>query len=832
MLPGLTSRWLPVLFFLFAVTASSTLASGQNVTRQSSPPAAQMHTLTPDSPVSSSSGSAGGPTSPAPHPAARSGGVFRAPAQPIIIPRLTTAPVLNDFLGSRVRAAAAQMLRIDRFVERYPRDGELPTNSTAAFLGYTHQYLFVAFVCHARRSKLVRGHLMPRDLIGNDDNVRVMLDTFYDHRRAFVFKTNPLGTQADALFSEQSGYDFSFDTVWDSWGQRTPWGYVVLMRIPFPSLYFAKALPGQLRTWGIILERIVGQTKEQDYWPQNQHNVAGKLTQDMKVEGFADIAKGRTRQFEPYSLARNLRQLNVVNPTDPYFQSKHLQAYGGLDSKFILRNSLVLDTTLNPDFSQVGVNNPALPNQRFPFFFPEVRPFFIENSSYFMTPFNLYYTDNIVTPQFGARLTGKLGPWALGILGVDDRSPGQSVPQGSPEYGSRAHFYVARMNRDIGTQTDVGLIYTDREYLSSFNRTGGVDYRARVHHRWTFTGQAVTSETRNISNSTVGEQKCLSLSLSCSGQGYYNNVNYYSLHNQGWIGYTDVAAGYVTDTGFFQRPDVREVNGSYNYVFRTYNSSFLFDHAPGLYFERIWDHHGVPLDFYFNPSYFFDFTGHTHLSLNLSFGQDRLRPIDYPALTQDVEHHSHTAGFSLYTSPVPDLALGLGYTGGRVINYKPALGQGPGPVNMVSPNISVEFEPSHYFDLQNTYIFTHFTNVKNGDLAYDNHQLITRWNYQMNQALSVSLIGQYISTLPDARYTQLTSSKTLFADALFTYMPHPGTAVYVGYIGNFANIARALCTWQAPGQCNPNDPILPPTGSSMINDGKTVYVKVSYLLRF
>jgi hypothetical protein len=63
-------------------------------------------------------------------------------------------------------------------------------------------------------------------------------------------------------------------------------------------------------------------------------------------------------------------------------------------------------------------------------------------------------------------------------------------------------------------------------------------------------------------------------------------------------------------------------------------------------------------------------------------------------------------------------------------------------------------------------------------------------------------------------------------------MPHPGTALYVGYIGNFANIDRSLCTREASGDCNPLDPILPPTDSSLINDGKTIYVKVSYLLRF
>ena len=228
--------------------------------------------------------------------------------------------------------------------------------------------------------------MMARDALGDDDSVQIMLDTFYDQRRAFVFASNALGVQADALYSEQSGYDFSFDTVWDTWARRTPWGYVVLMRIPFASMYFADADPGQMRTWGIILERNISHSDEQDYWPRSNHNIAGRLTQDMEVEGFRDIARGQNLQFEPYSLARNVRQLNSVNPVDPYFQDQHLQGYSGLDAKFILHNSLVLDTTINPDFSQVGIDNPAVPNQRFPPYFPEVRPFFIENSSYFRPP--------------------------------------------------------------------------------------------------------------------------------------------------------------------------------------------------------------------------------------------------------------------------------------------------------------------------------------------------------------------------------------------------------------------------------------------------------------
>jgi len=141
-----------------------------------------------------------------------------------------------------------------------------------------------------------------------------------------------------------------------------------------------------MRTWGIILQRNISHANEQAFWPQNRHAIAGRLTQDMAADGFSDIEHGQNLQFEPYVLGRNLRQLNTIDPTDPYFQSKHFQGYSGLDAKFILHNSLILDTTVNPDFSQVGIDNPAIPNQRFPPYFAEVRPFFIENSSYFQTP--------------------------------------------------------------------------------------------------------------------------------------------------------------------------------------------------------------------------------------------------------------------------------------------------------------------------------------------------------------------------------------------------------------------------------------------------------------
>lgn len=750
----------------------------------------------------------------------------------IVIPRLDVAPKIDEFVSYPANSSIARrMLRITNFIQRVPEDGSLPFEETTAYLAYTHDAFFAVFLCRDNAPKLIRAHMLARDSLADDDNVVLMLDTFHDQRRAFVFQSNPLGIQADALYSEQTGYDFSFDTVWDTWGRRTPWGYVVMMRIPFASMYFKDAAPGEMRTWGIILNRNISHTQESDYWPRSNHNIAGRLTQDQEISGFRDVEHGKNKQFEPYVMARNLRQLNTVDKSNPYFEHKGLQGYTGLDAKFILHNSLVLDATVNPDFSQVGIDNPAVPNQRFPPFFAEVRPFFIENSSYFQTPLSLYYTNNIVKPQFGTRLTGKLGRWAAGLLAVDDRGPGEAVPQNNPQYGKRAYTYIGRLDRDFGAQSNVGAIYADREYQGSFNRAGGIDYRMRVGNRWTVTGQGLASETTNLNNHTQGEQSCENYALSCSGQAWLQEVSYSDLHWNWWTAYSDTAAGFVTDTGFFQRPDIRQPNGRISYTFRPQTGRILA-HGPRMYMERIWDHNGVPLDFYINPGYRVSFKRRTSIYASAEFGQDRLRPIDYPALKHDVEYHSQTLAASFYTSPVPWLALGGGYYQGNGINYNPPHGQGPGPVNVASPNMNLEVKGLHGFDLQNNYVFTRFTDPQTGTDVYDNHELISRWNYQMTKAASINLIGQYIATLPHPEFTNLENSKTLFGDALFTYMPHPGTALYVGYIGDFANLNRALCTHEQDGACDPNFPILPTTYSSLMNDGKTIYVKLSYLLRF
>lgn len=737
----------------------------------------------------------------------------------VIIPALSAMPKLSDFLANAPAGVVREMLRIGNFTERYPDDGAPSTEPTVAYLGYTREYLFAAFVCSDDQPRSIRGHLLPRDSLSEDDSVSVLLDTFHDSRRAFLFKANPLGIEADALYTEQTGSDYSFDTVWDTWGTRTPEGFTVLMRIPFTSLRFENASAGVSRTWGIILQRNISRKDEQVFWPQVKHNVAGELTQEAVAEGFEDIERGKNGQIEPYALAHSLHQLNTVNAENPFFNNKLLQGYEGIDTKYVFHNSLALDVTVNPDFSQIGVNNPAPPNQRFAFYYPELRPFFIENSSYFQTPLNLYYTPNIVMPQYGERLTGKAGAYAVGVLSVDDRGPGLNVPEGDPAYGTRSHYYVGRVNRDIGNQSNLGVIFADQQYMNSFNRNGGVDYRTRIAGRWTLTGQGVTSETQSTGSAWQ------------SGQGWVQGVSYTDLHTSFWMRYSDIASGYLTQTGFFTRPDVRQPNGRYSYTFRPAHGPLL-SHGISVYSERIWDHTGLPLDYYLMPSYNFNFKHSTGGSIFAMLGQDRLRPSDYSALPANVEYHSIGAGVDFYTSPTPSVSLGYSGFAGSSINYSPPSGEGPVPVHAGSDQLSFEIKPVKTLNLSNSYEFDRFTQPVTGAVAYDNHQIVERWNLQMDKAWSVNFIGVYLATLPNTTYTSVTNTKDIYGNLLLTFLPHPGTAFYLGFTTDYVNLNSNLCTRESDGTCNPQYPILPTTSSPQMNDQRIFYVKINHLFRF
>ncbi len=153
--------------------------------------------------------------------------------------------------------------------------------------------------------------------------------------------------------------------------------------------------------------------------------------------------------------------------------------------------------TFNPDFSQVESDEPQVTvNQRFEVFYPERRPFFMENNSYFTTPQNLFFSRRIIDPQFGVRLTGRLGRWNIGALAADDRAPGERVMPNDPLHGRRAIDTVLSLQRDFFKDSHLRLFVTDRELASTSNRLASLDTRLHLKNNFFITAQAATSRSR------------------------------------------------------------------------------------------------------------------------------------------------------------------------------------------------------------------------------------------------------------------------------------------------------------------------------------------------
>ncbi|MBI3484748.1 MAG: carbohydrate binding family 9 domain-containing protein [Acidobacteria bacterium] len=331
------------------------------------------------------------------------------------IPRIDRPPQLEDFLEMRPNEEwQGKLVRLEGFVQRAPDYGRPTSERTEAYLGYDNQNLYVVFVAFDSQPEEIRARLGRREDVRRDeDQVGIYLDTFHDQRRAYQFGSNAVGIQYDSSYSEDTGViDDSFDTVWYSRGRLTSQGFVVWLSIPFKSLRFP---PTPSQSWGILLWRWLPRRSEGSWWPRATTQKRGQLGQTATATGLEGISPGRNLQFIPYLSGRAFRAPDLRTPAQPVYAARSMELSAGLDAKIILKDSLVLDLTVNPDFSQVESDEPQLVvNQRYEVFFPEKRPFFTENANYFQVPMvtsnaELLFTRRIADPQFGARLTGKLG---------------------------------------------------------------------------------------------------------------------------------------------------------------------------------------------------------------------------------------------------------------------------------------------------------------------------------------------------------------------------------------------------------------------------------------
>ncbi len=756
------------------------------------------------------------------------------------VPKLSFAPQIEDFKGMEPSPrAAAAMLRVEGFVQHDPHDGQPLSQKTVVYIGYTDKNLYVVCLCFDNEPSKIRATMARRELIDSDDQFGFILDTFQDKKNGVFFYMNPFGVQQDGIWAEGNSPDYSYDMVWNSKAELTANGYLLWFEVPFKDLRFPKT--GE-QHWGVLFERDIRRTNEFSFYPPITANVQGFLSQEGKMQGLHEISPGRNMQFNPYVSYRAFRALDTRDSLDPRFDSRFAEGRTGLDSKVVLKDALVLDTTVNPDFAQVESDEPQITvNQRFEVFFPEKRPFFLENSSYFQTPINLVFTRRIADPEYGVRLTGKLGRWSLGFLMADDKSPGKSVIASDPLFGKKAYFGILRINRDFGKENTIGVIYTDRELgspagtqcaadstigsvsgtdpcLVRSNRVGGIDTRLKFGTKWQLKAQALASSTDFNNGTHLG------------GPAYQVYVERSSRAMEYNVLYIDNSPGFQTHTGFFQQPDLRHFSNFWQYKFYRQGKKLLWQ-GPSVYTNNEWDKSNLRLQYYANVNYRWVFERQTTFGVYGNIGHERLRPKDFSTLTSNVDYAHHHEGFWVNTAYFKQVTFSAEVNWGQQTNYDTAVGP---PVLARANNIiaGASIRPVRGLTIDNTYLLSRMSDLATGANAFNNHIIRSKWNYQFNREMSVRFIGQYNTTLTNPSLSSLDPQNAFNADFLFTYLVHPGTALYVGYNSDLQNYDRALCDRTGSGECVDPTASLLRTQNRFLNDGRQIFVKIAYLFRF
>ena len=451
----------------------------------------------------------------------------------ITLPRLEAEAVIDGRLDEPVWSSA---IRLNGFHQYQPVDGRLAEERTEVLVWYGSTAIYFGIIAHDQVPGSVRATVADRDNLDSEDRVTIYLDTFHDRRRAYFFTVNPLGSQEDGVRSE-GGFsagslmggtiDKNPDYVWDSKGQVTDSGYVVEVRIPFKSLRY----PGKgEQAWGLNFSRKTQRTGYEDTWTDVRRANASFLTQAGTAEGISEIHSGISGEFQPFATA----QANGSRTTSG-FQREDVDPSFGANLRVGLTTNLSLDATYNPDFSQIESDASLVTvNERFALFYPEKRPFFLEGIELFSTPNQLVYTRQIVDPIAGGKVTAKFGRTTLATLVAGDQANDPT-----------AAVSIARLRRDLGTNSLAGLTFTSREASGAFNRVIEADTRLVFGKIYFFGAQVGGSWTRDAAGASTLASPIWEAEVDRTGRSFGFN---YRL--------TGIGENFSAQSGFVPRNDI------------------------------------------------------------------------------------------------------------------------------------------------------------------------------------------------------------------------------------------------------------------------------------
>lgn len=792
-------------------------------------------------------------------PAAR-GAIVLPPekSQPVKLTKFEKAPVIDGRLDDEVWKTAATF---KNFYQTSPGDNVAPSKPTEAMIGYDAKTLYIAFHCFDEPDK-VRATVAKRDdvLNGVEDSIRVLLDTFNDQRKAYVLAFNPLGIQMDGIRTEGVNVDFSVDIVMESKGALTDDGYVVEVAVPFKSLRYEA---GQGKIWGIQIFRIIQRFNgEQDSWMPISRDVNGILNQAGHVTGLEGISTERTLELIPSltvsETGKLLPHYNPIPDDRGRMVNQPIKFDLGLTAKYTLTPTSTINLAINPDFAQVEADATVVTtNQRFPIFFQEKRPFFLEGIDLFQLPLNVVHTRTIINPLVAAKVVGKTGKNSYGLMVAADRGPGNFVgderldPFNFPLLDKKAYIGVLRLKRDVGKVSSVGMVATSYNFNEKHNQIAGIDGRFKLDKQTTLTLHVVGTTSRRFFRDPE-----LDTAVACAGlsgrdrQLCRNRQVYRSGNGFGYLGQFSKSgrhlflqasafgrtADFRSDLGF-----VRRTNTNNNEFFWSYNStpqqkarlvSWNIESFNGLYYDwhgRIQGGStGGHIFFNFQRQSFFGggFDNNYEKDYEEEFGVKRTATHGGSFFGEPTRSTNNKVFFIAGgTTPSKKYSMnfsanfGFGamdydFGGGdryprvspAALLFGPDIGLDPGPGRALDLNGSFSYNPTNELRLSIDYTRSRLRRYDTGLVAFDDNIYVLRGTYQFSRF-----------TFARARVDYDTLASNVRGQFLLGWAPNPGTAFYVGYNDDLNRNGFNQFT----GQLEPG----------FRRNGRTFFVKMSYLIR-
>lgn len=791
-------------------------------------------------------------------------------SNPVTVPRFDQAPVIDGKLNDDVWKRAVVL---KDFYQVQPGDDIAPSEPTEVMLGHDANFLYIAFHCYDEPDK-IRATIAKRDDIFNDDYVGILFDTFNDGRKAYEFDFNPLGVQADGTWIDNSE-DFNPDFVMESKGEVTSDGWTVEIAIPFKSLRY---VAGKGKLWGVhFWRRIKRFNNELDMWmPLNRDKVSW-LAQEGHLSGLEGISAERTLELIPSltvsetgrrksTLSEKQRTAGILDPGRMVNEPITLDP--GLTGKYTITPNVTLDFALNPDFAQIESDQLVVTaNQRFPIFFAEKRPFFLEGIDIFNTDIQADYeavhTRTIIDPDLAVKLTGKVDRNTFGLLVASDNAPGNFSSEERLTADPRlidknANVGVLRLKRDIGKKDSfIGFLGTYRRFVDQYNELGGFDAKLRINQVTQFSAQVLFTHSRE---DFFYPDEGQTASRPESGFIYVTDYNMSGRH----FGYDYSTVGstryYRADVGFNRRTNTNNQNFFVRYNSEPHPESFLVSWRAYNSFGTNFDWHGR-LQLYNNESQMqWNFHRQTSIGVGVDIGYERVFEEEFGPTRKffgtscaqkntctfwgdDAERSAPNRALYLFAQSTVnkkfnfnmsakqsygnlDYDLGAGPKFPRVsipaLTARAASAAGlcntsPQPVACLAPrdpgpgkffNLSggVTYQPSTPLNINLSFTKQRLRRDDTGLLAFDENLFSVKATYQFTR---------FIFARGRIDFDSLNSNYK--GQFLFGWTPNPGTALYIGYNDDLNSNGFSPFT----GQFEPG----------LQRNERTFFIKMSYLFR-